>query len=81
MVTAPAPRLPPDVTAHDTTGAQPLSMGDEHGDGEQGAAEEDAALPDLKTWSQAGWIFRDGDCVAIERRGDEPDRCSRVLAD
>jgi hypothetical protein len=56
-------------------------MGDEHGDGEREAAEEGATLPDLRTWSQAGWIFRDGDCVAIERRGGESDRCSRVLAD
>jgi len=56
-------------------------MGDERGDGEHESAEEDAALPDLKAWGQAGWIFRDGDCVAIERRGDEPDRRSRVLAD
>ena len=28
-------------------------------------------LPDLKPWREAGWIFRDGGCVAIERRGDE----------
>lgn len=43
-----------------------------------------SALPDLKPWNQAGWIFLDGDCVAIARRGDEledPDRKARVLAD
>jgi len=56
-------------------------MGDEHAESGQRNDEEDAALPDLKTWNQAGWIFRDGDCVAIERRGDEPDRRARVLAD
>jgi hypothetical protein len=32
---------------------------------------ERAALPDLKPWREAGWIFRDGGCVAIERHGDE----------
>jgi hypothetical protein len=31
---------------------------------------EREALPDLKPWREAGWIFRDGGCVAIERRGD-----------
>ena len=56
-------------------------MGDEQGDGEQRTPRRSAALPDLKPWRQAGWIFRDGDCVAIERQGDEPDRRSRVLAD
>jgi hypothetical protein len=76
-----APRLQPDVTAHDTTRAQPRGMGDEDGDREPGRAEEDSARPDLTTRNLAGWIFRDGDCVAIERRGDEPDRRARVLAD
>jgi hypothetical protein len=56
-------------------------MGDDQGDSEQARAEEDAALPDLKPWRQAGWIFRNGDCVAIERQGDELDRFARVLAD
>lgn len=27
-------------------------------------------LPDLKPWREVGWIFRDGGCVAIERRDD-----------
>jgi hypothetical protein len=31
---------------------------------------EREALPDLKPWREAGWIFRDGGCVAIERQGD-----------
>jgi hypothetical protein len=26
-------------------------------------------LPELKPWREVGWIFRDGGCVAIERRG------------
>ena len=40
---------------------------------EQGEADtaEREALPDLKPWREAGWIFRDGGCVAIERHGDE----------
>ena len=56
-------------------------MGDDQRDNDQAGAEEDAALPDLKPWSQAGWIFRDGDCVAIERQGDELDCFAPVLAD
>ena len=37
------------------------------------------ALPELKPWREVGWIFRDGDCIAIERKGDETR--ARVLAD
>ncbi len=29
------------------------------------------SLPELKPWREVGWIFRDGDCIAIERKGDE----------
>ena len=29
------------------------------------------ALPELVVWREMGWIFRDGGCVAIERRCDE----------
>jgi hypothetical protein len=56
-------------------------MGEERGASEPESGEEDSALPDLKPWRQAGWIFRDGDCVAIARQGDEPDPRARVLAD
>jgi hypothetical protein len=28
-------------------------------------------LPELKPWREVGWIFRDGEAVAIEREGDE----------
>jgi hypothetical protein len=28
------------------------------------------AIPELRPWRQVGWIFRDGDVLAIERRGD-----------
>jgi hypothetical protein len=29
------------------------------------------ALPELKPWREVGWIFKDGDCIAIERQGEE----------
>jgi hypothetical protein len=28
------------------------------------------ALPELEAWREVGWVFRDGNCIAIERRGD-----------
>lgn len=37
------------------------------------------ALPDLDPWREVGWIFRDGSCFAIERRGEEVRH--RVLGD
>ena len=37
------------------------------------------ALPELKPWREAGWIFRNGDCIVIERQGHETR--ARVLAD
>jgi hypothetical protein len=37
------------------------------------------ALPDLNPWREVGWIFRDGECVAIERHGQA--LRSRVLGD
>jgi hypothetical protein len=27
-------------------------------------------IPELRPWREVGWIFRDGDVLAIERRGD-----------
>jgi len=36
----------------------------------QGAATTEA-LPELEAWREVGWIFRDGGCIAIERRGDQ----------
>jgi hypothetical protein len=56
-------------------------MGENEADTEQAIDEEDASVPDLNPWIQVGWIFRDGDCVAIERHGAELDRKYRVLAD
>lgn len=67
-----APELQPAVTGHDTTGAHAARVGL----GLEGRAQREAdtvegeALPDLRPWREVGWIFRDGGCVAIERRGD-----------
>ena len=36
----------------------------------EASADGREALPDLKPWREVGWIFRDGGCIAIERRGD-----------
>ena len=70
-----APRLQPDVTAPETTEAQPVSMGRSEDD--RHAVTE--ALPDLDPWREVGWIFRDDSCIAIERRGGEVRH--RVLED
>ena len=38
----------------------------------QGATPATAeALPELNPWREVGWIFRDGDCIVIERQGQE----------
>ena len=73
--------MQPDVTEHDTTEAQPLRVGENEAATGQAGDEGNATLPDLNPWTQVGWIFRGGDCVAIERHGAELDRKSRVLAD
>jgi hypothetical protein len=65
-------------------------MGDNRGDTEAAgadaavadteAADERASVrPDLNPLRAAGWIFRDGDCIAIERQSE--DVRARVLAD
>jgi hypothetical protein len=43
------------------------------------STDEGPAVPELLPWRQVGWIFRDGGCIAIERKG--PRLRSRVLAD
>ncbi len=45
----------------------------------EGTAVNAESLPELKPWREVGWIFRDGDCIAIERKGDETR--ARVLVD
>jgi hypothetical protein len=64
-------------------------MGNAHGDHDDedrtvatatATAEGTEALPDLNPWREVGWIFRDGDCVAIARDGGEG-AAPYVLAD
>ena len=28
------------------------------------------SIPEMRPWREVGWIFRDGDVLAIERQGD-----------
>jgi hypothetical protein len=53
-------------------------MGDDQDTGAVGA-EDGPVRPDLNPLRAAGWIFRDGDCIAIERQSE--DVRPRVLAD
>jgi hypothetical protein len=77
-----APQLQPDLTEHETTGAHASRMGDngqEHGLEPEPDNDEGVSEPlDLNPLRAAGWIFRDGDCIAIERQSEELG--SRVLA-
>jgi hypothetical protein len=75
----PAPQPQPDVTEHETTGAHAFGMGRHAQELEQGLepalAQDDAegvsAPLDLNPLRAAGWIFRDGDCIALERQNQE----------
>ena len=42
------------------------------GTGETKVATTAKALADPMPWRVVGWMFRDGECVAIERQSDEP---------
>jgi hypothetical protein len=33
----------------------------------------EAQVPDLRPWREVGWIFRDGNCIAIERQPGDTD--------
>jgi len=37
--------------------------------GDEGA-EHGEAIPEIRPWREVGWIFRDGDALAIDRQGD-----------
>jgi hypothetical protein len=74
-----APQLQPDVTAHDTPGVHALLMRRTEQKSQGVATATAEALPELKPWREVGWIFRDGDCIAIERKGEETR--ARVLVD
>ncbi len=56
-------------------------MGDNGGDTEEVDAEDGDGPErvDLNPLRAAGWLFRDGDCIAIERQSE--DVRTRVLAD
>jgi hypothetical protein len=28
-------------------------------------------IPEIRPWREVGWIFKDGDALAIERQGEE----------
>jgi hypothetical protein len=43
-----------------SVGIEEPAPGSEHSD----------AIPEIRPWREVGWIFRDGDAVAIERQGD-----------
>ncbi len=32
--------------------------------------ERTEGIPEMRPWREVGWIFRNGDALAIERRGD-----------
>jgi hypothetical protein len=76
-----APQLQPIVTGHDTTEvhALPMRRAREEQKREGTTVNTAESLPELKPWREVGWIFRDGDCIAIERKGDETR--ARVLVD
>ncbi len=61
--------MQPVVTTHDTPGAHALRMRPREQETQSAATAEE--LPEFDPWRHIGWIFRDGDCIAIERQGDE----------
>jgi hypothetical protein len=38
--------------------------------GTRTGAEHAEAIPEMRPWREAGWTFRDGDTLAIERQGN-----------
>lgn len=43
-------------------------------------ADHGDAIPEIRPWREAGWIFNDGDTLAIERHGDHAhERTKRFL--
>jgi hypothetical protein len=71
-------RAPPDMTQpRFTLSTMRRGGGEQKREGPAVTTAE--SLPELKPWCEVGWIFRDGDCIAIERKGDETR--ARVLVD
>ena len=54
-------------------------MGDSQSDADVVSTEEEPVRADLNPWRAAGWYFRHGDCIEIERQGE--DVPTQVLAD
>jgi hypothetical protein len=54
-------------------------MGEDVADTAGDDIKADEVVTEFAPWRQAGWIFRHGDSIALERRGDE--LRARVLAD
>jgi len=43
-------------------------------------ADHGSALPEIRPGREVGWIFMDGDALAIERQGDHTrERAARIL--
>jgi len=74
-----APQLQPFVTVRDTPEVHALLMRRTEQKGQGASTATAESLPELKPWREVGWIFRDGDCIAIERKGEETR--ARVLVD
>jgi hypothetical protein len=55
------------------------AVGTEAGAEAEAGDEGESVRPDLNPLRAAGWIFRDGDCIAIERQSE--DVRTRILAD
>jgi hypothetical protein len=50
---------------------------EEAGTGVTRPSGEDAEpIPDIRPWRESGWIFRDGDVQAVERRDDRTRVCA-----
>jgi hypothetical protein len=44
-------------------------------------ADHGEAIPEIRPWRQVGWIFNDGDALAIERQGDRAAKRFQQLND
>ena len=54
-------------------------MRDSQSDADVVSTEDERVRADLNPWRAAGWYFRHGDCIEIERQSE--DVRTRVLAD
>jgi len=75
----PAPQLQPDITEPETIGAHAFPMGRTARELEPDEDGGDSAPLDLNPLLAVGWIFHNGECIAIERQGEE--LASRSWAD